>query len=179
MYKVTRCTNWRHTLQFTNWPDILRRCNTICNTHDSLYVAQFDATLYDAQIDATLYHSHIDATLYDSHIDATLYDAQMDDRFYDDTMRSAELMTHSTMHKLTIDWWVALWDAGVVNTAAHCNQLQHAATHCNTLQHTATHCNTLRHTATHCNTLQHTATHCVTLYNADVVWEHIYTAVTL
>ena len=29
-----------------------------------------------------------------------------------------------------------------------------SATHCNTLQHTATHCNTLQHTATHCNTLQ-------------------------
>ena len=48
----------------------------------------------------------------------------------------------------------------VLNTATHCNALQHTATHCNILQHTATHCNTLQHTATYCNTLQHTATHC-------------------
>jgi len=73
-----------------------------------------------------------------------------------------------------------------VDTATHCNTLQHAATRCNTLQHTATHCNTgasvtargqvwkgiLQHTtsrsATHCNathynSLQHTATYCNTL----------------
>jgi len=32
-----------------------------------------------------------------------------------------------------------------VDTATHCNTLQHTATHCNTLQHTATHCNTQCH----------------------------------
>ena len=36
------------------------------------------------------------------------------------------------------------------------------ATHCNTLQHTVPHCNTLQHTVPHCNTLQHTATHVAT-----------------
>jgi len=58
-----------------------------------------------------------------------------------------------------------------VDTATHCNTLQHTATHCNTPQHTATHCHTLQYederhglveqkdTATHCNTLQHAATH--------------------
>ena len=46
-----------------------------------------------------------------------------------------------------------------VNSATHCNTLQHTATHCHTLPHTATHCNTLQHTATPCNTLEHTATH--------------------
>jgi len=40
------------------------------------------------------------------------------------------------------------------------------ATHCNTLQHTATHCNTLQHTATHCNTLQHTMS-CIALSNIE------------
>jgi len=77
------------------------------------------------------------------------------------------------------------WRTGV-DTATHCNTLQHAATHYNTLQHTATHCSTLQHTATqaqvwllkdkcrraNCNTLhhalqhiamQHSATHCNTL----------------
>ena len=43
-----------------------------------------------------------------------------------------------------------------VDSATHCNTLQHTAAHCSTLQHTTTHCNTLQHTATHCNTLQHT-----------------------
>jgi len=62
-----------------------------------------------------------------------------------------------------------------MNTATHCNTLQHTATHCNTLQRTATpvinlrymntttHCTTLQHTATHCNTLQHTATPVINL----------------
>jgi len=36
-----------------------------------------------------------------------------------------------------------------LNTAKHCNTLQHTATHCKTLQHTATHCNSLQHTSTH------------------------------
>jgi len=54
--------------------------------------------------------------------------------------------------------------AAQINTATHCNALQHTAAHCCTLQHTAAHCNTLpthcNTLPTHCNTLQHTATHC-------------------
>jgi len=81
-----------------------------------------------------------------------------------------------------------------LETAAHCNTLQHTATarscrafqcatvrcrcyhqrprDCNTLQHTAnTPHHTLRaimkalETSTHCNTLQHTAAHCNTLHH--------------
>ena len=59
-----------------------------------------------------------------------------------------------------------------MQSATHCNTLQHTGTHHHTLQHNATHCNTLqyfathgstlRHTAAHCGTLQHTAAHCST-----------------
>jgi len=75
-----------------------------------------------------------------------------------------------------------------IDTATHCNTLQHTATQCNTLQHTATDtlremaktygnsstfdCNTLQHTATHCNTLQHTSTHCNRHPTRDV-WQFI------
>jgi len=66
-----------------------------------------------------------------------------------------------------------------VDTATHCNTLQHNTKHYNALQCIATHCNALQHaatrchagcgagvqlyssvdTATHCNTLRRTATH--------------------
>ena len=58
-----------------------------------------------------------------------------------------------------------------MQTATHCNTLQHTATHCNnkiatccqTLQHAATFYNALQNTSTHRNTPQHTATNFQTL----------------
>ena len=67
----------------------------------------------------------------------------------------------------SIGWYVDYFD---MDTATHCNTLQHTATHCNTLQHTTTHCNTRQLTATHHNTLQHTATHCNTRHWPDDKW---------
>jgi len=74
----------------------------------------------------------------------------------------------------------------LVNTAAHCDTLQHIATHMlriHTYDMTRTHCNTLQHTATHmlrihiydmtrthCNILWHTATHCNTHVTHSYIW---------
>jgi len=90
-------------------------------------------------------------------------------------------------------WMVCIFSIYLVclQTAVHCNTLQHTATHCITLQYNATHINILHNflsihtflistvggkyvfcifgiytncnTITHCNALQHTATHCNTL----------------
>ena len=64
--------------------------------------------------------------------------------------------THCNMHCMQI-WACSSSLSTSIQTATHCNTLQHTATR---MQHTATHCNTLQRTATHCNTLQHTVTHC-------------------
>ena len=93
------------------------------------------------------------------------------------------------LQKRCVTAWCALMNILHVNTATHCNTLEHATRHCNnctvlqyTAKHcnaatgnkfarwwifyswrTATHCQTLQHATTHCNTLQHTAPHCNTL----------------
>ena len=46
------------------------------------------------------------------------------------------------------------------------------------LVNTATHCNTLQHTARHCNTLQHTATHCRTLVESSIT-QNLYSTLLL
>jgi len=65
---------------------------------------------------------------------------------------------HATHRYLIRHIWSAL-----IDTAAHCNTLQHTATHYSTYKaprwrrgerDTEKHCNTLQHTATHCNTYE-------------------------
>ena len=78
--------------------------------------------------------------------------------------------THTRKKKSCAQAWCTK-----IETATHCDTLQHTTAHRNTPQHTATQAHTrctetqsllvyglaflhLQHTATHCNTLQHTAT---------------------
>jgi len=43
----------------------------------------------------------------------------------------------------------------MLNSATHCDTLQHTSTHCSTQQHTTAYCNILQNTATHCNRLRY------------------------